>query len=155
MPAKVVLVTGCSEGGIGYAMCKEFAAQGCKVYATARSVEKMKGLDAAGCLLKALDVTDSKAIASVVSDMLTAEGRVDVLVNNAGCSLSGSVLDAPVDAARRLFETNYFAAVSLIQAVTPTMVKQRSGEAPPCPMHLHHALASKAACGTAPCCVVP
>jgi NAD(P)-dependent dehydrogenase (short-subunit alcohol dehydrogenase family) len=130
MPAKVVLVTGCSAGGIGYALCQEFAARGCKVYATARSVQKMQGLEAAGCVVKALDVTDAKAVSSVVSGVLAAEGRIDVLVNNAGRGISGSVLDVPLDAARKLFETNFFACISLIQAVTPTMMKQRSGEGP-------------------------
>jgi NADP-dependent 3-hydroxy acid dehydrogenase YdfG len=128
MSPKVVLVTGCSAGGIGYALCQEFAAQGCKVYATARSLQKMKGLEAAGCVLKALDVTNAKEVASVVAGVLAAEGRIDVLVNNAGRGLMGSVLDVPVEAARKLFESNFFACISLIQAVTPTMMKQRSGE---------------------------
>jgi NAD(P)-dependent dehydrogenase (short-subunit alcohol dehydrogenase family) len=100
MPAKVVLVTGCSAGGIGYALCQEFAARGCKVYATARSVQKMKGLEAAGCVLKALDVTDSKAISFVVSEVLAAEGRIDMLVNNAGMAGKGTVTDWPLDEAR-------------------------------------------------------
>jgi short-subunit dehydrogenase len=106
------------------------------VYATARSVQKMKGLEAAGCVLKALDVTNPKAVSSVVSEVLAAEGRIDVLVNNAGCGLLGSVLDTPVEAARKLFDINYFACVSLIQAVMPTMMKQRSGEAPEHPYML-------------------
>lgn len=62
----VVLVTGCSAGGIGWHVARQFALKCCKVYATARTIHSMEGLEDVGCSLLELDVTQSQQITSVV-----------------------------------------------------------------------------------------
>ncbi|GBF92747.1 hypothetical protein Rsub_05116 [Raphidocelis subcapitata] len=125
---RVVLVTGCSRGGIGYALCSEFAQRGCKVYATARSPERMQGLESLGCRLLRLDTTDAASIDAAVGAVVAEDpGGVDVLVNCAGIAMRGAVLDTPLDEVRRVFETNYLGAVALVGALGPAMVARRSG----------------------------
>jgi 1-acylglycerone phosphate reductase len=81
---KVVLVTGSSAGGIGGALCEEYARVGCIVYASARRLEAMDGLAATGDIRKIkLDVNDAKNVEDVVRTIIDAEGRIDILVNNA------------------------------------------------------------------------
>jgi NAD(P)-dependent dehydrogenase (short-subunit alcohol dehydrogenase family) len=115
-----VLVSGCSTG-IGRATVVELAARGHAVLATARRPETLEGLAAAAKLC--LDVDDDGS----VRDCLAAAGRVDVLVNNAGIDVSGPVEKVPIEAARRLFETNVLGAARLIQAVLPQMRERRGG----------------------------
>lgn len=83
---KVVFVTGCSKGGLGYAMCEAFAKSGCTVYATARHLDRMAGLDTLGCHLLQLDVIDEAAVQQTISKVVDEQGKIDVLVNNAGTS---------------------------------------------------------------------
>lgn len=83
-PPKVVLVTGSSAGGIGGALCEEYSRAGCIVYASARRLEAMDGLARIGDIRKiTLDVNDAKNVEAVVRDIINAEGRIDILVNNA------------------------------------------------------------------------
>ena len=85
-PPRVVFVTGCSEGGIGWHLCVAFAAAGCRVFATARKVESMAGLAERGCVLLACDVTDEASNKAAVAAVLAQAGQIDVCVNNAGCA---------------------------------------------------------------------
>lgn len=81
---KVVLVTGSSAGGIGGALCEEYARAGCIVYASARRLESMDALAPTGDIRKIrLDVNDPKSVEEVVQTIINAEGRIDILVNNA------------------------------------------------------------------------
>ncbi|KAI0040808.1 NAD(P)-binding protein, partial [Auriscalpium vulgare] len=89
MADKVVLVTGCSEGGIGYHLAQTFAANGCKVYATARNVEKMSGLKVSNIELLALDVKSDASVKEVIDTIIEKEGRIDIVVNNAGIAAHG------------------------------------------------------------------
>lgn len=79
-----MLVTGCSKGGIGYALCQQLASRGCTVYATARKLGLLDGLQQQGCRLLELDVTDTAAAKRVVAQVLREAGQLDILVNNAG-----------------------------------------------------------------------
>lgn len=124
---KVVLVTGCTAGGMGHAMSLEFARRGCHVFATARRLDAMAGLEAAGCTLLPLDVTDAASVQACVSAVMRTAGRIDVLINNAGLSGRGPVADYPLEEMRRQFEVNVFGALSLTQAVLPHMLAARSG----------------------------
>ena len=85
LPARpVVLITGCSEGGIGDFLARAFAARGCRVVATARKVASMGPLQALGCDLMPLDVTDPAACQATVEAVVSKYGGLHILVNNAG-----------------------------------------------------------------------
>lgn len=122
----VVLVTGCSSG-IGRATAERLARAGWTVYATARRLESIAGLEQKGCRLLSLDVTDDASMRAAVGVIERAEGAVDALVNNAGYSQSGAVESVPIDEARRQFETNVFGLARLTQLVLPGMRRAGSG----------------------------
>src|ERR1700710_2243910 len=123
---KVALVTG-GSAGIGESAARELQGKGFKVYAVARRVDKMAGLAADGVHAFGMDVTDDDSMVSGVRRILDEQGRIDVLVNNAGYGSYGSVEDVPLEEARRQFEVNVFGMARLIQLVTPTMRQQGSG----------------------------
>jgi len=128
----VVLITGCSSG-FGMLAAVEFARRGDAVYASMRDTLK------SGALLDAakeagtpvhvvpLDVTSVVSVSAAIADVMTREGRIDVLVNNAGVGMHGPVEEADDDETRQLFETNVFGLLRVTRAVTPHMRAQRSG----------------------------
>src|SRR5215218_5088363 len=105
--SKAVLITGCSSG-IGWATAERLVDVGWKVYATARTVEKIASLEQRGCQLLHLDVIDEDSMRSAVDEVERREGAVGVLVNNAGYSQSGAVEAVPTEKVRQQFETNVF-----------------------------------------------
>lgn len=119
---KTVLITGCSSG-YGLETARHFHAMGWNVIATMRSPRA--GLLPASdrVRLLALDVTRADSIAAAV----TAAGPVDVLVNNAGIGVVGAFEATPMDHVRRVFETNTFGVMAMVQAVIPQMRARRSG----------------------------
>jgi NAD(P)-dependent dehydrogenase (short-subunit alcohol dehydrogenase family) len=119
-----VLITGCSTG-IGRATAKRLAAGDRIVYATARRVETLAELEAAGCRTLALDVTDEASMQAAVE---AVEGGVGVLINNAGYSQSGALETLPMDSVRRQFETNVFGLLRMCQLVLPGMRRQGYGK---------------------------
>jgi NAD(P)-dependent dehydrogenase (short-subunit alcohol dehydrogenase family) len=128
----VVLITGCSTG-IGPRTALAFARRGDRVYATMRRAERGRELvdRAAGEGLDVrvieLDVTDDGSVGRAVSEVLDAEGRVDVVVNNAGLVHVGSVELLPDEAMRETFETNLYGPVRVLRAVLPAMRAAGSG----------------------------
>jgi NAD(P)-dependent dehydrogenase (short-subunit alcohol dehydrogenase family) len=125
-PSTAILVTGCSSG-IGRATAARLAQHGHTVYASARRLESIADLEAKGCRLLALDVTDEASMAAAVRAVETEHGAVGALVNNAGYSQSGAVESVPIEVVRRQFETNVFGLVRMCQLVLPAMRAQRSG----------------------------
>ncbi|TFK90607.1 oxidoreductase [Polyporus arcularius HHB13444] len=125
--AKVILVTGCSDGGIGSALCAEYASRGCKVYATARRMEAMHGLRHSNVEKLVLDVTDEKNINDVVDTVISKEGRIDVLVNNAGVLCIGPVIDVSMDVIEKTYDANVFSVIRMCKAVIPHMAVHKSG----------------------------
>ena len=123
---KVALVTGASSG-IGEATVRRLLADGYKVYAGARRVERMQPLQQAGAVLLALDVTDDASMVAAIDTIRKDHGRLDVLVNNAGYGSYGALEDVPMDEARRQFEVNVFGLARLSQLATPMMRAQRGG----------------------------
>jgi NADP-dependent 3-hydroxy acid dehydrogenase YdfG len=118
-----VLITGTSSG-IGRATALRLAARpGFTVHATARSVDAIADLAAAGCRTLPLDVTDEASMTAAVE----AAGRVDILVNNAGYSESGPIETVDMARVRRQFETNVFGLARLTQLVLPGMRKAGAG----------------------------
>jgi NAD(P)-dependent dehydrogenase (short-subunit alcohol dehydrogenase family) len=126
MASDAVLITGCSSG-IGRATAERLAGRGFTVYATARRVEAIADLEARGCRVMALDVTDEGSMQAAVDAVTTEHGAVGALVNNAGYSQSGPVEEVPIEDVRRQFETNVFGLVRMCQLVLPGMRAQRSG----------------------------
>ena len=123
---KVILITGASSG-IGHETARSLAGKGYRVYAAARRMEKMEDLREAGVVPIRMDVTDEASMQEGVKTLLDAEGRIDVLINNAGYGYFGAVENVPMDEARRQQEVNVFGLVRLCQLVLPTMRAQGSG----------------------------
>jgi short-subunit dehydrogenase len=126
MTTRVALVTGGSSG-IGEDAALRLKEKGFEVYAVARRVDKMKSLADAGVHVFGMDVTDDASMSAGVARIIAEQGRIDVLVNNAGYGSFGAVEDVPIDEARRQFEVNVFGLARLIQLVLPTMREQHSG----------------------------
>src|SRR5918911_4592761 len=95
-----VLITGCSTG-IGRATAERLAAKGHTVYATARRPDAIADLEAKGCRVLALDVTDEDSMRAAVDRVVADAGRVGALVNNAGYSQSGAIEEVPLAEVRR------------------------------------------------------
>ncbi|OCH95693.1 NAD-P-binding protein [Obba rivulosa] len=127
MYEKIVLVTGCSQGGIGFALCEEFASRGCKVYATARRIEAMEGFKHDSIERLQLDVTLDENVADVVKCIIKNEGRIDIVVNNAGVMCHGPVIDVDMDHVHTTFETNTLSIIRMSKEVIPYMAARRSG----------------------------
>lgn len=123
---KVILLTGASSG-IGYETAVLLARKGHRVYGAARRVERMEPLRAFGIVPLRLDVTDEASMAACVAAVMEAEGRIDVLVNNAGYGSFGAIENVPLDEARRQLEVNVFGLARLTQLVLPHMRAQGSG----------------------------
>ena len=123
---KIILLTGASSG-IGYDTAVALAQQGHKVYAAARRVERMEPLRQYGIVPLKMDVTDEASMQEGVKTLLDAEGRIDVLINNAGYGYFGAVENVPMDDARNQLEVNVFGLARLCQLVLPTMRAQHSG----------------------------
>jgi len=115
-----VLITGCSTG-FGREAAIELARRGHEVVATARRPETLADLDVA--LKLALGVDCEGSVGAAVAQA----GDVDALVNNAGWSAHGPVEKVPLQAVRRMFETNFFGAARMIQALAPGMRARRRG----------------------------
>lgn len=126
MREKVILITGASSG-IGYDSALALASQGHKVYAAARRMERMEPLREKGVVTLHLDITDDASLAACVRSLIEAEGRIDVLVNNAGYGYLGAIENVPMEEARRQMEVNLFGLARLTQTVLPYMREQHAG----------------------------
>ena len=123
---KVILITGASSG-IGFDAAASLARQGHRVYAAARRVERMEPLKALGVVPLRMDVTDEASMEAGVRTVLEAEGRIDVLVNNAGYGYFGAIENVSMEEARRQQEVNVFGLARLCQLVLPSMRERGSG----------------------------
>jgi len=129
---KVAIVTG-TTSGIGYETCLSLARDGFYTFATVRDIKKAEKIvqiakkENLKIEIIELDVDDEKSISTAIQKILSKKQQIDVLVNNAGWGLFGSVEDVPVKDFRAQFETNFFGIISIIQKVAPVMRKQKSG----------------------------
>jgi NAD(P)-dependent dehydrogenase (short-subunit alcohol dehydrogenase family) len=126
MKQKVILLTGASSG-IGYDTATRLAKQGHKVYGAARRIDKMQPLKELGVTPIKMDVTDDASMIAGVNAVLEAEGRIDVLVNNAGYGYFGAIENVSMEEARKQLEVNVFGLARLTQLVIPHMRQQGSG----------------------------
>ncbi|WCJ31819.1 NAD(P)-binding Rossmann-fold superfamily protein [Euphorbia peplus] len=126
---QVVVITGCSNGGIGHALAKEFANNNCSVVATSRSLNTMRDLQHDHRFyLHELDVLSDQSVAHVISNVVQKHGRVDILVNNAGIHCVAPLAELPLSALYRTFDTNVYGTMRVIQAVVPHMASRKRGK---------------------------
>lgn len=125
---KTALVTGAS-GGIGRAIAEKLASQGYTV-----AVHCNRGIDRAQALAKAIsgiavqaDLADASQIEAMVQTVTDAFGHVDVLVNNAGISVTGLLTDIDAAARRELFGVNVLGAIECARALLPGMIRRQAG----------------------------
>lgn len=127
MNKKVALVTGASSG-IGKETAIELSQKDFIVYAAARRTDRMQDLAAKGIRPIALDVTNDESMVNCINEILKKEGKIDVLVNNAGYGSYGAIEDVPMEEARRQIEVNLFGLARMTQLVLPSMRKNKYGK---------------------------
>lgn len=126
MDKKVVIITGASSG-IGYESAKLLAQSGYKVYGGARRVDRMEDLKQYGVVPLSLDVTDQASAETAVKTVMDAEGRIDVLFNNAGYGSYGAIETVPLEEAQKQIDVNVMGVARMSQLVAPIMRAQKSG----------------------------
>jgi NAD(P)-dependent dehydrogenase (short-subunit alcohol dehydrogenase family) len=128
--SKVILITG-SYSGLGANLSIQAAKAGHRVYATMRDLAKRGPLDAAAAGLPLtvlqLDVQDNASVVAAVADVIAREGRIDVLVNNAGAGFVRSVEQATMEEIAWVTDLNYMGVVRCTKAVLPHMRQARAG----------------------------
>ncbi|HWS26518.1 MAG TPA: oxidoreductase [Xanthomonadales bacterium] len=120
----IALVTGASSG-IGESIAQRLERSGYTVYGTSRrgGTAVQRPFE-----MLALDVTSDESVDIAVSELMRREGRIDVLVNNAGVGVApGGAEESSIEQAKAIFETNFFGIVRMTRAVVPHMRRQRSG----------------------------
>jgi NAD(P)-dependent dehydrogenase (short-subunit alcohol dehydrogenase family) len=130
---KVAVVTG-SSSGIGYETALLLARTGFHTYASMHNLEKSKNITEISNIenlplqVVQLDVKDNKSVKDAINKIVAAEnGRIDVLVNNAGYGLFSPLEEVTLDQIKEQFETNFFGIVRIVKEVLPVMRKQRNG----------------------------
>ncbi|WP_375436342.1 SDR family NAD(P)-dependent oxidoreductase [uncultured Hymenobacter sp.] len=126
---KIWFITGASRG-FGRVWTEAALQRGDKVAATARQLASLADLTAkygANVLPLALDVTNPEQVKTAVAQAHAHFGRLDIVLNNAGYSLVGTIEEASLDDIRAMYETNVYGAVSVIQAALPLLRAQGSG----------------------------
>jgi NAD(P)-dependent dehydrogenase (short-subunit alcohol dehydrogenase family) len=133
MTSKIILITGASAG-FGSACAEHLSRLGHRVYGTSRRAEFLDPSDVpdtpdmrAFPQMIPMDVCDDDSVRRAVEFVQKQEGRIDVVVNNAGVGLAGAVEDTSVEEAKHLFETNFFGVVRVCRAVLPALRAQGSG----------------------------
>lgn len=120
----VILVTGGTRG-IGAAIAARLYDHGHRVYVTQRV--RLDTSQRNGPQVLSLDVTDDASVESCVHELLQREGRIDVLVNNAGHDIYGAVLETQWHELMNQLDTNFLGAARMVKSVLPSMLAQRSG----------------------------
>src|SRR5256714_468026 len=121
---KIALVTGASSG-IGEATAQRLTMAGYKVYGTSR---RGAGGGQRSFAMLPLDVNSDESVEEVVREVMRLEGRIDVLVNNAGFSIApAGAEESSIEQARAIFDTNFFGIVRMTRAVVPHMRRQGGG----------------------------
>lgn len=120
-PKDKVLITGCSDGGLGAALAIAFHEAGLHVYATARNPSKMKDLASQGIETLTLDIESESSIAACVN----AIPSLDILVNNAGAQHLMPISDVSIPEAKKLFDLNVWSHIAMTQAFLPLLLKSK------------------------------
>ena len=121
-----MLITGCTPGGIGHALAREFESKGLRVFATARKVESIADLADQGIETLALEVTDDDSIKALKHEVASRTGgTLDILVNNAGRNYTVPALDVELDEIRATFEANVFGVMMMCSAFAPLLIEAK------------------------------
>ena len=120
--ARVAVITGGSSG-IGLHAARALRGRGLNVYELSRRAENAEP----GVTHLQADVTDEAQVNAAVAEILRREGRIDILINNAGFGISGAIEFTPAQEARRQFDVNFFGMVNMNRAVLPIMRQQGGG----------------------------
>ncbi|WP_298500313.1 SDR family oxidoreductase [uncultured Algibacter sp.] len=121
--SKVVLITGGSSG-IGKSIGEFLVTKDFIVYGTSRNPENYKE---SKFPILALNVKDETSISNTVNTVIKKEGKLDVVINNAGAGITGPIEEIPNEEIKNNFDTNFFGPINVIKAVLPQMRKQHSG----------------------------
>ncbi|KAE9366252.1 NAD(P)-binding protein [Stipitochalara longipes BDJ] len=125
---KTVLITGCSDGGLGAALAVAYHEAGYRVLATARNPSKMATLKTMGIETLTLDVVSEESISVCVSEVTKLTGgTLNVLVNNAGAQYNMPISDLSIPEAKKIFDLNVWSCISTIQAFIPLLMKAKDG----------------------------
>jgi NAD(P)-dependent dehydrogenase (short-subunit alcohol dehydrogenase family) len=119
LAGKVVLVTGGSRG-IGKAACEYFAQEGCIVFGTSRTPERVSNMPP-GCTLLKLDVRSNESVKKCIDEIIACHGRIEILINNAGIGQYGRLIKATVEDLNAVFATNLFGVHRVTVAAYPHM----------------------------------
>ncbi|NWX89643.1 DRS7B reductase, partial [Nothoprocta ornata] len=134
----VVVITGATSG-LGKECAKAFHAAGSKVVLCGRNSEKLRELVQELSAMTnhrknmhkphtvVFDLSDTRMVLNAAEEILKNMGHVDILINNAGISYRGTVVDTGLDVDKKLMETNYFGPIALTKALLPSMIKRRQG----------------------------
>ncbi|WP_143310551.1 SDR family oxidoreductase [Chitinophaga vietnamensis] len=123
MPNKVILITGASAG-LGNALATYLSGKGFTVYGVSRNIQR----EGHNFHALKMDVSDEASIRQAVDTIIREQGRIDVLINNAGLGFAGPVEYLSVADLARVLDTNVLGVLRLVQAVLPQMRQQRSGK---------------------------
>ena len=122
----VVLITGASSG-IGKICAEHLHTRGYRVYGTSRRAAQAPSPPADSFQLIAMDVTSEDSVAQALQSILSREGRLDVVFNNAGDGIAGSVEDTSIEEARQQLDTNFFGVLRVCRAALPILRRQGAG----------------------------
>ncbi|KIW56409.1 hypothetical protein PV05_05074 [Exophiala xenobiotica] len=132
MAKTTVLITGCSDGGLGSTLALALHKTGhFRVFATARNLSKLSDVKAVEIETLSLDVLSTPSIEACASEVRAlTDGTLDMLVNNAGAGYFGALVDTSLSDARALFDLNVWSGLAMIQAFLPLLLRsQRPGGA--------------------------
>lgn len=127
MPKQTVLITGCSDGGIGSSLAVVFQQRGFHVFATTRDISKMNSLRGlSDVTLLPLDVVKSADIKATVDAVSQKTGgTLDYLINNAARNHFMPILDEDLDAVKNIFDVNFLGPIALTHAFAPLLIKAK------------------------------
>lgn len=120
------LITGCSDGGIGSSLAKAFQARGVHVFATARKLSKMTGLEGLPNMTRLeLDVESPSSVVAAKETVIAAtsgDGRLNYLVNNSGVNLNFPAVETDIKDAKKVFDVNFWGVVSVNNTFLPLLI---------------------------------
>ncbi|KAJ7117853.1 hypothetical protein C8R44DRAFT_791529 [Mycena epipterygia] len=125
MPSRTVCITGCSAGGLGDALAREFQSRGFHVFATSRQLSSMESLAALDNITTlALDVTDGESIRATKDEISALTGgKLDVLVNNAGITYPFAVADFDMERVKAVYDVNVFGPMHMAKEFIPLLLE--------------------------------